>query len=162
MNCADAVARLSAALDGELGAADAGQVRQHLGSCEACARRYRTLQQVRAAVRSATFPHVDAARFDAGVLARVRGDGPSLRFSGAWIAAAAALVIAVSSAVLMLQERAGIAPRTGAAVATLPLDPADRPGFTEGRAALGLDCGVTGAPTCFVEQHAPPGLLAGN
>src|SRR6185503_10783725 len=47
MNCADAVVRLSAALDGDLAADDAGDVRRHLDTCEACARRYRTLQQVR-------------------------------------------------------------------------------------------------------------------
>ena len=161
MNCADAVSLLSAAVDGELATGDAGDVRQHLDTCDACARRYRTLQQVRAAVRSTPFGAVDAAGFDARVLARVRHDGRPMRFSAPWIAAAAALVIAVSSAVLMLQERTGIAPLTPASIATLPPDPADRPGFTEGR-ALGLDCGVTGAPTCIVEQTAPLGLMAGN
>jgi anti-sigma factor RsiW len=136
-------------------------MRQHLDTCDACARRYRTLQQVRAAVRSTAFAPMDAAGFDARVLARVRDDGRPMRFSAPWIAVAAALVIAVSSAVLMLQERTGIAPLGPASVATLPAHPANRPGFTEGR-AFGLDCGVTGAPTCVVEQKAPLGLMAGN
>ena len=62
MNCADAVARLSAALDGELPPADARRgAAHHLDACDACARRFRTLQQVRAAVRSTPFAPVDAA-----------------------------------------------------------------------------------------------------
>lgn len=162
MNCADAVARLSAALDGELADADAREVRGHLDSCDACARRYRTLQQVRTAVRSTQFAAVDAGRFDVRVLERVRQDQPSKRFSGAWIAAAAALVIAVSSAVLVLQEHAGVTPRGHAPVSLLPSDLAGAPGFTDGRAPLGLDCGVKGASTCFIEQNLPPGLIAGN
>lgn len=159
MNCADAVTRLSAALDGELSAADAREVRLHLGTCEACARRYRTLQQVRSAVRSAHFAPVDAARFDAGVLERVRHDAPAMRFSGAWIAAAAALVIAVSSAVLMIEER-GKAPArsTGAA----PVAITDRPGYSTGRTAFALDCGVAGASTCVIDGSVPLGLMAGN
>jgi len=39
MNCADAVTRLSAAVDGELASGDEARVRQHLDICEACARR---------------------------------------------------------------------------------------------------------------------------
>jgi len=162
MNCADAVTRLSAALDGELATDDAREVRRHLDTCEACARRYRTLQQVRTAVRSTPFAAVDAGRFDVRVLERVRHDSPSVRISGAWIAAAAALVIAVSSAVLVLQEHASVAPRGRAPVSLLPSDLAVEPGFTDGRAPLGIDCGVNGASTCVIEQEQPHGLMAGN
>ena len=160
MNCADAVARLSAALDGELAAGDAREVQHHLDACEACARRYRTLQQVRAAVRSTPFAPVDAARFDAGVLARVHHKPSPMRISGAWIAAAAALVIAVSSAVLLVQDHAG-APRPGTAVAsTPPAELSEMPGWNAGVTPIALDCGLSNASSCIVE--APPGLLAGN
>jgi anti-sigma factor RsiW len=160
MNCADAVTRLSAALDGELSGGEAGDVQRHLVACEACARRYRTLQQVRAAVRATAFAPVDAARFDARVHERVRHDARSTRISAAWIAAAAALVISVSSAVLMLQEHAGIAPRLSAETAVLPSDLGGWPGLNEGRAGLAMDCGLSEASSCVID--APPGLMAGN
>jgi anti-sigma factor RsiW len=159
MNCADAVARLSAALDGELAAGDAREVQQHLITCEACARRYRVLQQVRAAVRSIPFTPVDAGRFDAGVLARVSRDGTSTRISGAWIAAAAVLVIAVSSAVLMLQSHAGVAP-PGRAESIPPTQLTETPGWNDGQLPIALDCGTVDAPSCVVE--GPAGLMAGN
>ena len=159
MNCADAVARLSAALDGELAAGDARDVQHHLGACEACARRFRALQQVRTAVRSVPFASVDAARFDAGVLGRVRRDGTPVRMSAAWTAAAAALVIGVSTAVLMLQEHAGVAPR-GRTSSIPQAQLSEAPGWNEGRETLALDCGVDSAPSCIVET--PPGLMAGN
>ena len=159
MNCADAVTRLSAALDGELAAGDAREVQHHLEACEACARRYRTLQQVRTTVRSTPFASVDAARFDAGVLARVRRDGTPIRMSGAWMAAAAALVIGISTAVLMLQEHAGVAPRSP--TASIPAaELSEMPGWTAGVAAIALDCGLSNASSCIVETT--PGLMAGN
>ena len=159
MNCADAVVRLSAALDGELAADDAGDVRRHLDTCEACARRYRTLQQVRTAVRATSFAPVDAQRFDARVLERVHRDGRATRVSGPLMAAAAALVIAVSSAVLMLQERGGVTPRSAVESVAVPSALAEVPGLYEGRALLGMDCGLA-TGTCIVD--APPGLIAGN
>ena len=160
MNCADAVARLNAALDGELALADAREVQQHIDACDACARRLRTLQQLRAAVRSTLFAPVDAARFDAGVLARVRQEPSPVRISGAWIAAAAALVIAVSSAVLMLQGHSAGAQPGRSAAPVPPAELSELPGGNEGRKTLALDCGVGHDSSCIVE--APPGLMAGN
>jgi anti-sigma factor RsiW len=160
MNCADAVTRLSAALDGELTAGDAREVQQHLAGCDACARRYRTLQQMRTAVRSTPFAPVDAGRFDAAVLARVRHEPSPLRISGAWIAAAAALVIAVSSAVLMLQGHSGVAQPRRNVVSPLPAELSEMPGWNEGRNTTAIDCGVGTTSSCIVE--APPGLMAGN
>ena len=161
MNCADAVACLSAAVDGELAPGDDAGVRQHLDVCEACARRYRTLQQVRAAVRATPFAAVDAARFDARVVERVGHNMAPTRVSASWLAAAAALVIAVSSAVLMLQEHSGITP-TGQSPAMAPIDLTDRPGFNAGLTPLAIDCGTAGAATCVVEREATTGLTAGN
>ncbi len=106
MNCADAVERLSAALDGELPPADAVEVARHLDACDACARRLRTLQQVRTAVKATAFAPVAGSAFDAGVLERVRLERPAtaVRFSPAWLATAAALIVAVSSAIAHAQR----------------------------------------------------------
>ena len=160
MNCADAVARLSAALDGELSDGEAGDVRRHLDRMRGMCPSLRTLQQVREAVRATPFAPVDASRFDARVHERVGHDVRSTRISGAWVAAAAALVISVSSAVLMLQDHAGSTPRVPVATAVLPSDLGGWPGLNEGRAGLAMDCGLSEASSCVID--APPGLMAGN
>ena len=161
MNCADAVAQLSAALDGELPPAAALEVHRHLATCDACARRLRTLQQVRAAVKAAPFAPVSGTTFDAGVLERVRHEAPpAVRVSRAWLATAAALIVAVSSAVLLVNEHAApvpaheslVPPALGTVVAV--------PGGNEGRASEGAECGLAGYGPCVIEGG--PALLAGN
>lgn len=175
MNCADAVERLSALIDGELPAEEAGAVRHHVATCDSCARRERTLEQVRAALRSAPAALVDSGGFDARVLARVRIDGaPAARYiSGSWLAAAAAaaLAIAVASAVLLVHDRTAppeastpvpAAISVPVAVSVMPVLPPveNAPGWNEGRFVVAADCGVAGPPgRCSIEDQ---GLLATN
>ena len=162
MNCADAVERLSAALDGELPPAAAMEVQRHLDTCDACARRFRTLQQVRATVKAAAFAPVAGSAFDARVLERVRHEPPpALRLSAAWLAAAAALIVAVSSAVLMVNDHAAPPPAAREIPAPPALDAAvTAPGWNEGRALDGAECGLPGRGPCVIE--GAPGLFAGN
>jgi anti-sigma factor RsiW len=154
MNCADAVERLSAALDGELPPADAAGLQGHLDTCDVCGRRFRTLRQVRAAVKATVFPPVGGSGFDAHVLERVRVEDPApLRFSRAWLATAAALIVAVSSAVLIVRDDAPLPRRPQPLLATPGLgSAATLPGWNEGRVVPGADCGMPGAASCIVQR----------
>jgi len=163
MNCADAVERLSAALDGELPPADAVEVARHLDACDACARRLRTLQQVRTAVKATAFAPVAGSAFDAGVLERVRLERPAtaVRFSPAWLATAAALIVAVSSAIVMLNDRAAPPEPARQVIVPLGLDAAAAvPGWNEGRVMPGADCGLPESGPCIIE--GAPALLVAN
>ena len=162
MNCADAVERLSAALDGELPPAEVAAVERHRVTCEPCARRFRTLQQVRATIKRTAFAPVSGASFDARVLERVRVEPPraSLQFTPAWLATAAALLVAVSSAVLLVNDHTA-PPQPVQLIVPPGLDAgASAPGWNEGRVFPGADCGLPGAAACIVE--AAPGLAAAN
>jgi anti-sigma factor RsiW len=169
MNCADAAERLSAALDGELGAEEALDVRRHVETCDACARRQRSLEQVRALLRSTPAALVDSSGFDARVLARVRTDrAPAAHWvTGSWLAKAAAVVIAVGSAVLLIRDYAAPpdagTPAPPAVSVTMPVLPPveNRPGWNEGRVVAAADCGLAGAGPCSIEASAlalGPGL----
>jgi anti-sigma factor RsiW len=160
MNCADAVERLSAGLDGELPRDEAAELERHLHGCRACAGRFRTLQQVRAALGSTAPLPVPGAAFDARVLALVRDASPrAARLGPAWLATAAAVVLAVLSAAVILHDRPPVpASRTGPPVSAL-----DAAVLTEGtneQAPLAVDCGLPGPVVCIVD--AAPALVAGT
>ncbi len=84
---------ISAYLDGELTAAEIGQLVSHLASCGHCAAEMEDTQRVRAAVRSlpvldlplGLVPEADAALI------------PLRRNRGVWVGAAAAIVVVVIS-----------------------------------------------------------------
>ena len=166
MNCADAAERLSAALDGELSAEEALDVRRHVETCDACTRRQRTLEQVTAVLRSTPTALVDSSGFDARVLARVRSDrAPAARtITGSWLAKAAAVVIAAGSAVVLIRDyaappEAGTTAPTADSVMMPVLPPVENPpGWNEGR-VVAADCGLVGPGPCALEAAE---LLAGN
>lgn len=166
MNCADAAERLSAALDGELSAEEALSVRRHVETCDACARRQRSLEQVRALLRSTPAARVDSSGFDARVLARVRTDrAPAARIiTGSWLAKAAAVVIAVGSAALLIRDYAA-PPEAGTPVpaavsVVMPVLPPveNAPGWNDGRLVTAADCGLAGV-ACRIEAPEAAALF---
>ena len=169
MNCADVAERLSASLDGELAAEEALDVGRHVETCDACARRQRSLEQVRELLRSTPAALVDSSAFDARVLARVRTDSaPAARaITGSWLAKAAAVVIAAGSAVVLIRDyvappEAGT-PVPAAVSMTMPVLPPveNAPGWNEGRVAA-ADCGLAGAGPCSIEApESVPALGSG-
>lgn len=105
MSCADRILLLHALADGELDAANATALEQHLATCDACAAELRALQELRASLRRPEL--VDRA--PASLLARIEQDlrprkepirAPAARRS--WGIAAGAVAALAASVVLWL------------------------------------------------------------
>jgi anti-sigma factor RsiW len=73
MNCAQALERVDAFVDGELDAAERAAVEAHAASCPACAARLRERRSLSAAVRTASY-HRASADLRADVLRSLRGE----------------------------------------------------------------------------------------
>jgi len=102
MKCEEIKELFSEYVDGELSAADAASVEQHLAGCEACRAEFEALRQTAALVRS--LPRADAPQGLArsvtesvGKQMAVRKRAAILRWTGVggWLAAAAALIIVI-------------------------------------------------------------------
>ena len=104
-------------------------------------------------MKAAAFAPLPGSAFDARILERVRHEpAPVLRLSVAWLAAAAALIVAVSSAVLMVSDHAATRPQAREVQAPPDLDAAViAPGWNEGRALEGAECGLPGGGPCIIE-----------
>jgi len=115
MDCQSARERISWSLDGELDEAEAGELRQHVASCEACARCERGYRRLDEALKSQALPQppedyeqelLDALRYELTppvVAHSTRSSRVLLR-----VAAAAALVIVMGSVALLLVQVRGL------------------------------------------------------
>ena len=144
MDCRDAFERLSADVDGELGAAETESLRRHLQLCEGCVRKRALLESIRRAFRSVA-PESVSANFVDAVVRRLRP-----RFGiGWWLSAAAALAAALSLVLLREPET----PQRFVASVPTPLAavPNRQPGLNEGRMDAAADCGLPRAEACVIE-----------
>jgi anti-sigma factor RsiW len=102
MNCALALRMLDACVDGELDAATAAEMAQHLASCPACTGRHRQREALRSAVPGAALRHVAPPGLRKAILREIEiGERPatasrSLRW---WQALALGATTAVVSAI---------------------------------------------------------------
>lgn len=88
-------AQLSALLDGELGDAERGRVREHVRGCQGCAAELGGLARVRNQLRSVPPREVPAELWQ-GAVARARDAGSRSRRRGAERRALAALLVAAA------------------------------------------------------------------
>jgi len=125
MACERNIDRIHEAVDGTLGSIRRADLQMHLNDCEDCRALYEDLVRIRDA--AAELPPVQVpGRAWLQIAGRLRQEGrirdvakpvPPRRWSVAWLAAAAAFVIAVGGAALLLQHRSTPAPATQTATA---------------------------------------------
>ena len=119
---------ISAYLDGELTAAERGELAGHVSTCGRCAAELRDLQRVRAAVRALPVLELPVDIYSA--LGEDREVVPLHRNRGLWVGAAAAMVALVIAVAALVTPPAGsvtideLSSRFGARVS---LDPAFGP-----------------------------------
>ena len=94
-------------MDGELPTLYRGQLAQHLESCETCRREAERLTAVRRLLDEGKVPVVEG--FTQRVVEGLPGAAWESRRPGAWIAAAAALILLISGSALLLSLAGGSA-----------------------------------------------------
>jgi len=118
MACERNIDRIQEAVDGTLGSIRRADLEMHLTECEDCRALYEDLVRIRDAA-AALPPQQVPDRAWLQIAGRLRQEGrihdvqkpaPARRWSAAWLAAAAALVIAIGGAALLLQHRSQPAP----------------------------------------------------
>ncbi len=111
MKCEDARRLVHAWLDGELDAAERLEIEGHLGTCAACASRYRGERETQAAIRGQGVRYLAPQGLEWRIRRAVRGARERPRFDGpsvaAWIGiAAAAAVLLFGIYAVVLRPRA--------------------------------------------------------
>jgi hypothetical protein len=154
MNCTEARERLSPLLDGELGAAEAAEVRAHVAECEGCREHHAELAALVSTLRGAPSPALPEG-FAAEVLAALpsRRRGGLLRLVPLAGLAAAALLVAV---VLSHRSRS---PDARSPVTETARGPA--PGASEGDGPP-RDIPFASAPAASVPDGAPAESVVGD
>ena len=99
MMCNEARPRLDAYLDGELGAAERADLREHIEACAECGPEFAALERLRDGIRRAAPVYRAPEALRAGIASALRhqgaGRGATARGPG-WLAFAASLLIAVA------------------------------------------------------------------
>jgi hypothetical protein len=149
--CEEVTIRLSAWIDGELGASEAAQVREHLAGCAACRRRHALLTAAGAAVRSLPAETVSASFEDAfrRRLAAARTPAWRRRGRAVWITAAGLAAVLVLVVVGLFVSRTTPTPRV-----------VPRAGSHEAPLWLAA-CGASTAVECYLETPCASSAACG-
>ena len=109
--CRDKELLLGALIDGELDAANAQALEDHLAGCPACARQLRRWRALRAELRAPGLapraPDALRRRIEADLAREDRGRRPRLRAAAPWALSGAMAALAASFALVALQPGAG-------------------------------------------------------
>lgn len=122
MTCDDARGLLTAYVDSELDVAHSLEVEKHIETCEACARIVENQEKLRAAIQASGLSYEPPSELDSRIESALRGSvvpAPRPRMSWPWIAAAAAILLAL---VLLGRLPMGRAPASDALLAQEVLD----------------------------------------
>src|SRR5215472_15253624 len=118
MACERNIDRIQEAVDGTLGSIRRADLEMHLNECEDCRALYDDLVRIRDAAAGLP-PQQVPDRAWLQIAGRLRQEGrihdvqkpaPARRWTASWLAAAAALVIAIVGGVVLLQHRSTPAP----------------------------------------------------